>query len=775
MNTFAVIGLLIATAHDTPAAGVGTTEAIEPHPGRQRGDGWLSWRGPRQNGTGDGSGFPSRLDEPLWTYDISGAGTPVIANGRLFGLGHRGEREELREILFCLDAESGAELWEFAAADFLSDVVYNRYAIGSPTVDPETGDLYWLTTARELYCVSPNGAVRWRLSAAERFGMNTYPNGRTGAPAIDGDLVVIHGVSNSWGRLGPPADRFFAFHKETGELVWVATPGEGPPRLKDSSFSTPAFAWLGARRVFYAGDGSGNVVCVNARNGETLWRFPFSYGGINSSIVIHDGDLIAIHGKENLETSEHGGLIRLSPTAAVSKNAAAAPVLSPKATVWRAQHNEPGTPNLVAFTSSPTLAGDRLFVTVATGELVCVDANTGKQLWHKKLATDQIHASPLWVEDKLYVPMNPGELYVLAPKDEDATVLAKTTLEGNCLGAPAAWAGKIYVHSTAKLYCFGASPATQAIPSPSQVPGAAVSLQIIPSEVLLRPDEKATFTVRAVDAHGHVVERLKIDAAECVSTPYSAPSAKLSSPLDATFNEQGELVAGSRPSAGAVVLSSGDLRGVLRGRVVASVPYTEDFESFEVSVPHPTEPETTIAHPPVWWGKARFVWDVRVLDGNKVLTKTLDRMALQRGLTFIGHPLEHNYTLQADVMTDGNRRLASDVGLINQRYLIVLKGNHQRLAVVSNQERVNVSSPFPFKHGTWYSLQTRVDRSADGSGTVRVKAWLRNSPEPGEWTLEVPLREVHAHGAPGVYGFAVNGKHRVYIDNLSLKRTERKP
>ena len=55
-------------------------------------------------------------------------------------------------------------------------------------------------------------------------------------------------------------------------------------------------------------------------------------------------------------------------------------------------------------------------------------------------------------------------------------------------------------------------------------------------------------------------------------------------------------------------------------------------------------------------------------------------------MTFIGHPELSNYVMQADVMTDGNRRIKSDVGLVNQRYLIVLKGNANQLEVSSNQE-----------------------------------------------------------------------------------------
>ena len=53
-----------------------------------------------------------------------------------------------------------------------------------------------------------------------------------------------------------------------------------------------------------------------------------------------------------------------------------------------------------------------------------------------------------------------------------------------------------------------------------------------------------------------------------------------------------------------------------------------------------------------------------------------------------------NYTMEADVMTDGNRRIMSTVGLINQRYNISLIGNHQKIEVVSNYDDSNNSVPF---------------------------------------------------------------------------------
>jgi hypothetical protein len=126
-----------------------------------------------------------------------------------------------------------------------------------------------------------------------------------------------------------------------------------------------------------------------------------------------------------------------------------------------------------------------------------------------------------------------------------------------------------------------------------------------------------------------------------------------------------------------------------------------------------------------------------------------------------------HYVIQADVMSDGNRRKMSEVGLINQRYLIVLKGNEQKLEINSNQERLRVAKDFQWSPKAWYRLKARVDSSPDGSAVVRAKAWKRDDPEPEQWTLEVPHRTAHQSGSPGLFGFSPQDM-RVYIDNVEV-------
>ena len=102
--------------------------------------------------------------------------------------------------------------------------------------------------------------------------------------------------------------------------------------------------------------------------------------------------------------------------------------------------------------------------------------------------------------------------------------------------------------------------------------------------------------------------------------------------------------------------------------------------------------------------------------------------------------------------------------MINQRYLIVLKGNEQKLEVNSNQERLRASRGFQVVAERVVSAQGAGGHGTpDGSAVVRAKAWKRGEPEPAAWTIEVPHKTAHQAGSPGLFGFSpqdMRGLHR---------------
>ena len=723
-----------------------TLTLLAAHPAvAQQPTGWLEWRGPHQNGTSDETGLPDAIatEDALWTFAMHGRGTPVIHDGHLYAMAYTGEGRDLAEGVVCLDAATGELVWEDLWSDFLTDVVYDRYAIGSPAVDPETGDVFVITTAGILRRYTRAGELVWQVSMMEDLGRLTFPNGRTGSPVVVEDRVLLHIINTHWGKVeGPAKDRFYAFDKATGEILWGCTIGETP---KDSSFSRPIVEERGGRQVLYAGTGCGYLAAVDARTGDPLWRYQLAIGGVNSSALIHGDRLIAVQGLENPDTSTIGRMVCLPLGTVPEPGKPGAVELPLGAALWRN--------DLEAFTSSPVLVGDRVFLTDATGELSNVDAATGKLFWREKLASDQIHASPAYGDGKLYVPMTNARFYVLRATDEKLEQLSVAQLEGSCLGAPAICGGRVYVHSTERLYCFGKVAPEPAWPvhAPGK-PGAVVRMRAVPADVLLQVGETVRFRLQGLDAAGRVAREMEPTGCELEMAP--------------VLEGEGGAQKAVRPGLCVATFRSGELAAKARVRVVRSVPFIEDFEGMKLETP--ASDGAPMAAPPSYWIGVNKKWEVVERDGSKVLRQSLDNPLFQRSMAFCGHPEMADYTVTVDVLTDGNRRILSSGGVVNQRYIVQLLGNYRALQISSNDDRIKVQTPFDIEAGVWYRLKTRVDVAPDGSGVVRAKAWRRDDPEPEAWTLEVPHPRAHTHGAPGLYGFVPQSRFHVYLDNYSV-------
>jgi len=724
---------------------------------------WLFWRGPTGGGVSAQSNLPDSLtaNSLLWEYAIQGGGVPVVAGGKAYQFGYYGVGNELQEALVCFDASSGEVLWERLHSDFISDIVYNRYGVGAACIDSATGNVYFQTSPGLLIGYDSDGNKLWERSLMEEFARLTFPNGRTGGPCVDGDLVIIHAITANWGKQGPARDRFYAFDKKSGDLVWSSTPGITP---KDSSFSPLTFEDLpGGRRVFYSGTGCGHIVCIDARTGQALWRFQMSYGGVNSGVVIHEDYVIAVHGKENIDSSNIGRMVAIKKPKNLPSLNEDLIVLNKDSEVWRNNSIE-------AFTSSPVYRDGRLYVTIKRGELVCLAADSGEEIWTLKLAPDQVHASPTWADGKLYVPMFDGRVSVVKDRGNEAEILSQMQLEGSCLSAPSVAHGRVFVQSKKKLYCFGTSKTAPAFIShkkdqnlSSKVP---FSLQVVPAEFSIKSGSALPFKVYSLNKNGKRIEEVKEGL---TWEKWIPPTAKVQSVVDAEITSNGVLVASkdAKLSAGALRVSNGKLFGITRGRVLQDLPYSENFETgFTLS--QKSSDQISFSYAPLSWLGARMRWQIQNLNGNMVAGNTLDRVLFQRAINFVGHKDMANYTAQAEVMTDGDRRIKSNIGLINQRYIFALIGNSQKLEVVSNYDRFRHSVPFSFKTNTWYHLKTRVDILKGGTGMIRAKAWLKGEAEPSDWTLEASHINPHLHGAPGVYAMSPQSKKKVYFDNLLI-------
>ena len=298
-----------------------------------------------------------------------------------------------------LNADTGKLLWEHRFNIYLSDVPPHRVGWASPVGDPATGNVYAFGVGGTLLALSREGKVVWERSLGEDFGLLTTHGGRTVSPLIDGDLVIISGVTFQWGQHRSGAHRFMAFDKKTGETIWVSAPGGRP---YDTTYAAPIIVNINGTRLLIQGASDGVVHAMKPQTGEPVWKYEISKRGLNTGTVVHGTTAILTHSEENLDSSEMGMMVAVDATAKGE--------IKKEQVKWRTYGWQGGF-------SSPVLDGDRLYQLDNSANLGAFDVNTGKQLWLKSLGTVQ-KGSPVLADGKLYVGTETGKFYILKPGEK---------------------------------------------------------------------------------------------------------------------------------------------------------------------------------------------------------------------------------------------------------------------------------------------------------------------------------------------------------------------
>ncbi|MBA3442717.1 MAG: PQQ-like beta-propeller repeat protein, partial [Pyrinomonadaceae bacterium] len=624
---------------------------------------------------------------------------------------------------------------------YLSDVPPHRIGWASPVGDPASGNIYVFGGGGTLLSLDRDGKLRWERSLSEDFGIVTTHGGRTVSPIIEGDSVIISGVTSGWGNQSRAGHRFMAFDKNTGETVWVSSPGGRP---YDTTYSPPIVANVNGTRLLIAGGSDGSVHALKAQTGEPVWKYEVSKRGLNTGVVLKGTTAIVTHSEENLDTNEMGLV------AAV--DAAARGTIGRDQIKWSVRGFQGGF-------SSPVIDGDRFYQVDNGANLAAFDVATGKQLWLQNLGTIQ-KSSPVLADGKLYVGTENGKFFILKPTATGCEILDEDLLGTEAapeaiIGSAAVSRGRVFVVSSDTLYCIGkksdARPSANSandVQNASTSSGTAAHVQVVPTELVLKPGEAVRFKARLFDEQGRFLREEQ--------------AAWSLEQLRGTVQANGQFTTASEPiaQAGQVKATVGGVSGVARVRVVPPLPLSENFDSLAV--------DTVPRH----WINTTGKFVVREMDGSKVLVKLADNPFTKRARAFMGSSNWSGYTVEADVRATEKRRQMGDAGIVAQRYSLVLFGNHQRLELESWQPETarTVKVPFAWKADTWYRLKLQVENLPDGKVRVRGKAWPAAEAEPAQWIVERVEQNGNRQGSPGIYADA---PFEIFFDNLKVTPNER--
>ena len=706
---------------------------------------WPSWRGPEMTGVSRETNLPSEWSletgkNVAWTSGIGGRATPVVMNGRVY-LGCRtahsvakGSKELLQagEQVVCWDAETGDVLWKDEFPVFNTDIPSSRVGWASLTGDPETGNIYLHSVSGILRCYSADGKRLWERSGVEEFGEITGFGGRIATPLVDEDRLILAFACLNWGETAvpPPRHTFYAFDKRTGELLWTAAPGGA---LNDTFCTNPVIAVVDGVRQLISGNGDGGVYGINARTGETLWGMRMTKRGLNASVVVDGKYVYATHGEDDLEGRKFGRIQCIDATQRGD--------LTGTGGVWNVH-------GIKAGYASPCVYDGVLYVVSDTGNLIAFDSKKGTKLWTHNLGTVG-KCSPVYADGKIYVMEVNGRIHILEANREGAKTLSMVQLPASgeqqgfdeIYASPAIANGRIYIVTRDRTICIAdpnRKPASTPIPPTPperEATGDVASIHAIPYEVTVDAGETIEYEVRAFDKNGRFLRTID----EFTMTPGAGLEGAKVDGLKLTTNPEVTL-----PQAGVIKIEAAGITDTVRVRSFPPLPWKWDFEGL------------TGTELPAGWVGAHLKLKPVKLDGNTVLQSSPGKGRPSYGC-WLGPVDMSNYVIQADVMTDGRRRLAN-IGITNQRYDLILKANSNKLAFLSwdGAQRIDVEQDLEEDPaGKWYTLKLAVE-TKDGKNSLKGKMWPRGEKEPTEWTIEAVDPQVIDHGAPGFYGYRLS-------------------
>jgi outer membrane protein assembly factor BamB len=376
---------------------------------------WPQWRGPERNARVTGFKAPKTWPKELtqrWKITVGeGVATPALVGDKLYVF----SRQEGQEILRCLDAASGKEVWQdkYAAEGATGPARGFSGPRSSPVV--ADGKVVTLGVRGVLSCLdAASGKKLWRKdeskSSLPRFFTSSSP------------LVVDNLCIAQLGGEGKGA--IVAYDLTSGDEKWKWT-GDG------TSYASPMLDTVNGAKEIVA-ETTGNIVGLNVADGKLLWKTAFKVR-YNACTPIVDGSTIIYSGA--------GGGTKAVKIEKQGEEQTAKELWSNK-------------DNAVQF-NTPVLKDGLLFGLSSNNALFCMSAKDGKTAWSKALpgtGRDRGYGSIVDAGSVLLALTPAAQLIVLEPSDKEFKQLAAYKVaNGGTYAYPVLAGNRIYIKDSNAL------------------------------------------------------------------------------------------------------------------------------------------------------------------------------------------------------------------------------------------------------------------------------------------------------------------------------------
>lgn len=401
---------------------------------------WPHWRGPGTSGVAEDTGLPEAWSPErnvIWRRPLPGpaGSTPVLTQGRLFLTTPDGA-----ELLLCaFDAASGEPLWRRTVSTGEAEFRGDEGNLASPSPATDGRHVVAVMGDGAMACYTIDGDPVWRLSLSERLTPLDIAFGYSSSPIVRGRRVYVQWVHGD----GDPETheaRVACFDLESGETVWSVGRETMASKECEHAYASPIIAGEGDDAVFVT-HGADATVAYDLASGAERWRL----AGLNPSVSYHPT-------LRFVASPAAGKDLLVAPTAKKSqvvglRLGGVGDLTESEHVVWRLPQATPDVP-------SPVVADGLVYLCSENGNLRCLDADTGEQIYRKRTVGDRHRASPLLADGKLYLTSRGGVVTVVRA-GRDFEILAQNDLGEATSSSPVPHDGRLYLRTFEALYAIG--------------------------------------------------------------------------------------------------------------------------------------------------------------------------------------------------------------------------------------------------------------------------------------------------------------------------------
>lgn len=399
-----------------PAADYPSPQEIAKHWPRFRGPGGLgvsaytdvpiSWDG------AGGKGIAWKKAVPL-----PGKSCPVLWGKRVFVTGAaKGKRQ-----VYCFDADSGAMVWQHTVGEIpgrskrVGDIMEDTgFAAPTPVTDGKR--ICSIFANGDVVCLDFEGNLKW----ARNIGTPDNPYGHASSLVMYRSTLL---VQFDQAQEEDNKSRLIAIDVRSGKVLW----SKGRP--VGASWTTPILINTpGGDQLITCSNPW--VIAYNPVTGTEIWRAECLEGDGAPSPIFSGGMVLATNVASVLAAIRPDGRGNVTKTHII----------------WQA---EDGLPDI----ASPVSNGELVFLLATEGYVTCYDIATGAKLWEQDLETAFI-SSPTLVGDKVYITSLKGVTTVLSAARKYKRI-ATAKLGEKCEASPAFGPGRIYFRGQKHLFCIG--------------------------------------------------------------------------------------------------------------------------------------------------------------------------------------------------------------------------------------------------------------------------------------------------------------------------------